>query len=166
MLLCSGVRVRRWLEVVLDRIVTRAVRAAVEALYPPSRNGAPDGVDTDLANRTLSHINALPRTVRVQVKAMFLAVELLAPIAAPGGLFFSWRSPARRLADVQRWRHSWVDPLRLIATGLHAQLQMIYLSHPKVSAFMGEYKTVAYPDDPYVMPIGPLPPAPYAPETR
>ncbi|MFM2162554.1 MAG: hypothetical protein RLZZ383_2066, partial [Pseudomonadota bacterium] len=48
MLLCSGVRVRRWLEVVLDRIVTRAVRAAVEALYPPSRNGAPDGVDTDL----------------------------------------------------------------------------------------------------------------------
>ncbi|HMV66481.1 MAG TPA: hypothetical protein PKA64_06490, partial [Myxococcota bacterium] len=98
-----------------------------------------------------------------QVMAMFVAIELLAPILSPGAGCFSRRAPARRLADVTRWRRSSWAPLRLLATGLHAQLQMLYLSHPSVSLFVGEYKPNAHPEDRYPMPVRPMPAAPYDP---
>lgn len=149
---------RAWVTAWLDRMFLRGLRAAVEGLYPPSHNGAPDGVATDLAARTEAHVRKLPTSVRVQVMAMFVAIELLPLLVAPWRGRFSARSPSERVAMIGRWRASWLDPFRLLATGLHAQLQMIYLSHPAVSAFIGEYKPVAYPDDTYPMAIRPLPP--------
>lgn len=147
----------------LDRRFVACLRAAVEALYPPSDNGAPDGTATDLARRTEAHIRSLPRTVRRQVQAMFIAIELLSPVMSPGGGWFSHRSPARRLADVTRWRGSDWSAIRLLSTGLHAQLQMLYLSHPAVSAFLGEYKPNPHPEDSYPMAIRAMPEAPYDP---
>lgn len=145
--------VRRW----LDRRYVAAVYAAAEGLYPPSPNGAPDARDTDLGRRTDLYVRRLPPTVRVQVMALFVAIELLTPVLAPFGGRFSRRSPERRLAAVLRWRASSIYPLRLLGNALHAQLQMLYLSHPAVLRFIGEYKVVAYADDPFPVDIRPRP---------
>lgn len=144
----------------LDAVFVRCLRAAAEALYPPSHNGAPDAEATELARRDEAYIRALPPSSRLQVMALYVAIELFAPILAPGGSFFSWRTPARRLAAVQGWRHSRIYPLRLLGNAVHAQLSMIYLSHPAVVAFIGEYKPVAYPGDAFQVEIRPVPEAP------
>jgi hypothetical protein len=142
---------RRW----FDRRFVDGLHASCEALYPPSRNGAPDAEATDLGRRTEAYVRRLPPTIRVQVMLLFAAIEVLAPVLAPLGGRFSRRSPERRLRDVLRWRASRVYPLRLLGNALHAQLQMLYLSHPAVTAFLGEHKPVAYPDDRFPVEIRP-----------
>lgn len=137
----------------VQRAFERAVHALAEALYPANALGAPDGSSTQLGPRTVSHVLRLPRGVRVQVMALFLAANWLAPVLSPVGGPLSWRAPAARLSAVQGWRHSQVYLLRLMGNGLHAQLQMLYLSHPAVSAHIGEHKPVAYPHDAYAVTI-------------
>lgn len=149
-------RVLRW----LDPTFLRSLRASVEALYPPSPNGAPDGEATQLAARTEAYIRAMPISVRVQLVALHVAVEWLTPLLAPLGRRWSRRTPAARLAVIRGWRASGVYPVRLLGNALHAHLQMLYLSHPDVVRFIGEYKPVAYPDDPFPIDIRPVPEGP------
>jgi hypothetical protein len=141
------------------------LRGLVEALYPPNDLGAPDGVATDLVRRTQGYVARLPPSVRWQIRLLFAAVEVLAPVLAPVGRRLSRRSPAARLRAVAGWRASHLYPLRLLGNAVHAQLQMMYLSHPSVVRFVGEYKPVANPDDAFPMRIQPLP-APPEPEGR
>jgi hypothetical protein len=147
---------RRW----FDRRFVDGLHASCEALYPPSHNGAPDAKGTDLGPRTEAYVRRLPPTIRVQVMLLFAAIEVFAPVLAPFGGWFSRRTPERRLRAVLRWRASNVYPLRLLGNAVHAQLQMLYLSHPTVTAFLGEHKPVAYPDDRFPVEIRPRPTPP------
>jgi hypothetical protein len=140
-----------------DRRFVDGVRGTTEALYPPNDVGAPDAVTTALAERTIAYVRRLPPSIRVQVTALFVVIEIFAPVLAPIGGWFSRRSPERRLRDVVRWRASRIYPLRLLGNALHAQLQMLYLSHPSVVRFIGEYKPVAYADDAFQVEIRPRP---------
>lgn len=154
--------VQRWFEArYLD-----GMRALVEALYPPNDLGAPDGVGTDLARRTEAYVRRLPPSIRLQIRLLFVVVELLAPVLAPFGGRMSRRSPSTRLAVVAGWRGSRFHVLRLLGNAVHAQLQMMYLSHPDVVRFVGEYKPVANPGDAFPMRIQPLPTPPPDAEAR
>lgn len=145
--------VQRWFEArYLD-----GMRALAEALYPPNDLGAPDGVATDLARRTEAYVRRLPPSIRFQIMLLFAVVEVFAPVLAPLGRRMSRRPPAARLRAVVGWRGSRFYPLRLLGNAIHAQLQMLYLSHPSVVRFVGEYKPVANPGDPFPMRIQPLP---------
>lgn len=152
---------RAWLSGVLSRWIDRTflagLSAAAEALYPPGDSGAPDGVATDLVARNTAYIRRMPTSTRVQLTALYVALELFTPILAPFGPRFSRRTPAQRLAVIMGWRHSRVYGLRLLGNAVHAQLQMLYLSHPAVVHFIGEYKPVDYPDDPFRVDIAPVP---------
>jgi hypothetical protein len=83
------------------------------------------------------------------VLALFLFVELAAPLIVPVPSLrrFSRLSLERRTAALRRWRSGRWAPLRLVGDALKAALSMVYLSHPLVSAFLGEYKTCARPAD-------------------
>lgn len=149
-------KVLDWVLARLEGRFERVVLALAEALYPPNRLGAPSGADAEVGPRTVAHVRRLPLSVRRQVMLMFIAVELFTPLLDPLGGFMSARSPARRLVTIRRWRASRLHVLRLLGLGIHAQLQMLYLSHPAVLAYIGEYKPVRYPDDALDVEIRPM----------
>jgi hypothetical protein len=130
-----------------DQAFRDGVRASCEAMFPVG-HAAPSHLDVQLAPRLESHVRRLPPSQRRLVALMFIAVELAAPVLMPGWGRFSRRTPERRLRDLQALCDR-PYPLYLIATALRAQVGMLYLTHPATSAFMGEYKVTARPDDPY-----------------
>lgn len=132
----------------LEPMYTLAVGAACEALFPVNTESAPDFEQTELVERTHAWVGGLPASQRKLVKLMFIGVELLAAIAGLGRRF-SRRSVASRESLVRRWRASGVLPLRLLGDALKSSLQMIYLSHPAVVRYLGEYKVWRHPNDPF-----------------
>jgi hypothetical protein len=123
------------------------IAAAAEAMFPPNDLGAPDWQAAEVVPRTLLYVEALPLPQGRLVLALFLFVELAAPLLVPSLRRFSRLSLERRTAALRRWRGSRWAPLRLVGDALKAALSMVYLSHPLVSAFIGEYKTCARPAD-------------------
>jgi len=123
------------------------VAAVAEAMFPPNDLGAPDWKAAEVVPRTLLYAEALPPQQGRLVLALFLLVELAAPLLVPDLRRFSRLSRERRTAALRRWRSSRWAPLRLVGDALKAALSMVYLSHPLVSAFLGEYKTCARPAD-------------------
>jgi hypothetical protein len=130
----------------LERAYESGLSGTAEALFPRS-DTAPDFQDTDLIARSFAYVASLPPPQRKLLKLLFIAVELCAPVLAPGLRRFSRRTPERRRADVNGWLVSWVYPLRLLGDGLKTTLQMIYLSHPSAVAHIGEYKVSTVPGD-------------------
>jgi hypothetical protein len=123
------------------------VAAVAEAMFPPNDLGAPDWKAAEVVRRTLLYAEALPPLQGRLVLALFLFVELAAPLLVPGLRRFSRLSRERRTTALRRWRSSRWAPLRLVGDALKAALSMVYLSHPLVSAYLGEYKTCARPAD-------------------
>lgn len=124
----------------------RCLPAACESLYPPNDQAAPDYRQTDLPQRMATYVDRLPPGQRRLLKLMFIGVEAASVALAPFRRFSSRAANVRRRA-VRRWRASSVLPLRLLGDALKSALQMVYLSHPDVIRFIGEYKTWSHPGD-------------------
>ena len=123
------------------------VAAVAEAMFPVNDLGAPDWKTAEVVPRTQLYVEALPPAQGRLVLALFVFVELAAPLLVPALGRFSRLSLERRTAALRRWRSSRWAPLRLVGDALKAAMSMVYLSHPLVSAFLGEYKTCARPAD-------------------
>ncbi len=138
-----------------QRAVVAGITGAAEALYPSNDFGAPDWRDVDMVERTLIWIAALPPRPRGQIRLLFGAIELAAPLLAPGLRRFSRMSTARRVALIRRWRRSRLLPLKLLGDSLKASTSMIYLSHPAALAYIGLHKTTDNPHDPLRVEVRP-----------
>jgi len=133
------------------RRTLEGLAAVAEAMFPPNDLGAPDWQDAEVVRRTLLYAEALPPAQGRLILALFLFVELAAPLLIPGLRRFSCVPLARRTAAIRRWRGSRFQPFRLLGDAIKASMTMMYMSHPKVSAYIGEYKTCARPGDGAVM---------------
>ena len=133
------------------RRTRQGLSAAAEAMFPPNDLGAPDWQEAEVVGRTLRYVEALPPLQGRLVLALFLFVELAAPLLTPGLRRFSRLPRERRTAAIRRWRASRLQLLRLLGDAVKASMTMVYLSHPRVSAFIGEYKTCARPADAHTM---------------
>ena len=129
------------------RTVTAGLTATAEALYPVNDIGAPDWQAVELVPRCLHWMSELPPRQRDQLYLLFGAVELAAPLLAPGLRRFSKIPVARRESLVRRWRASRLLPLKLIADSLKATTSMMYLSHPAALAYIGMFKPCDNPGD-------------------
>lgn len=116
------------------------IRAASEGLFPENDFGAPDWRDTELVARTREYMAELPPPQRRLLVLLFVVVELLAPILLLVPRRFSRLSPERRAAAVRRWRGSRFFVLRVLGDALKATTTMMYMSHPRVVAHIGEYR--------------------------
>lgn len=130
----------------LERAFADGLHASCEALYPSTDSDAPDWEDTDLVRRTASYVDGLPPDQRRLLKLLFIGVELLSLLLAPLRRF-SRRPLAVRTRAIARWRASGILPLRLLGDALKSAVQMVYLSHPAVVRYAGEYKVWAHPAD-------------------
>ncbi len=129
--------------------------AVSEALFPENELGAPDFRDTEMVGRTLEYIEELPPPQRRLLTLLFVFVELFAGLLLFAPRRFSKLRPARRAWAVRRWRRSNLFALRMLGDALKAAATMMYLSHPRVIAYLGAYKTCENPADPLPFPVRP-----------
>jgi hypothetical protein len=133
---------------VLGRLLEDGIRGVAQGLFPTNGFGAPDWEATEIVPRTLSYLAEMPSLQRRMLMLMFGAVELGAPLLVPGFRRFSRLPPERRARAVRRWRSSPIFLFRLLGDGLKASMTMMYMSHPSVLAYTGQFTSCENPDDP------------------
>lgn len=121
----------------LMRTTIAGVAASAEALFP-SGHGAPDWRDAEVVPRTLRYLEELPPQPRRLLMLLFVAIELLAPVLIGCASRFSRLPVDRRMEGIRRLRASPHRYRRTVGDGLKATLTMIYASHPRVLASLGE----------------------------
>jgi hypothetical protein len=136
----------------IDRLTAAGIRGTSEAVFP-SGFDAPDWQDARMEERTLRYIHELPPANAALIRFMFISIEFVLFLLMPSFLPFSRNSIARRQKVLYRWKKSSLYPIRMVADGLKATLHMVYLSHPDVSAYIGEYKHKKHKQDDYPMPV-------------
>ncbi|MHB8872177.1 MAG: hypothetical protein ACYC8T_00680 [Myxococcaceae bacterium] len=112
--------------------------AVAEAMFPPNAYGAPDWREAEVVPRTLAYLEELPAMPRRLILALFTAVELSAPVLVGCRSRFSRLPVNRRTEAIRALRESGFSPKRLIGDALKATMTMMYVSHPKVMAHIGE----------------------------
>ena len=99
------------------------------------------GVDADLPAYADGFVRALPRHLRLQVRAMFMLFEratIFLPAPGRGGRRrFSALSAEQRIAVLDAWSQSSLFARRLAFTALRAVLTMGYLGHPVAKRALG-----------------------------
>lgn len=123
------------------------IAATAEALFPVNDYGAPDHVATELVPRMLDYLGDLPAKQRRLILALYVLVELFAPVLVPCTCRFSKLPVARREAAVRAFRSSRLLPLRLIGDALKATTTIIYMSHPAALSHIGMYSACERPAD-------------------
>src|SRR5438105_4957298 len=88
------------------RTAVDGLRATVEALYPVNDYGAPDFRTTDMVSRTCVYWGELPARQRRLLMALFVLIELAAPLLVFGFKRFSRLSVERRETAVRDFRRS------------------------------------------------------------
>jgi len=134
---------------------TDGLSAMAEVVLPENDFGAPDWKETHIVSRTFEYLEELPARSRKLILLLMIGVELAAPVLLLCFSRFSKLSKERRLRAIEGWSQSRFLAFSLIGDSIKAVLVMMYLSHPKVSEYMGEYKNCAQPEDPMQMPIHP-----------
>jgi hypothetical protein len=124
------------------------IGAIAEAMFPENDLGAPDWRVTEMVSRTLRYIGELPPAQSRLVRLLFVFVELAAPLLLLRPHRFSRISVEYRTLAIRRWRASHFLPFRLLGDAIKATMTMMYMSHPSVSAYIGEHKACARPHDP------------------
>ena len=127
-------------ETLVERLVSGGIRGASEGLFPENDIGAPDWRETELVRRTREYMDELPPPQRRLLVLLFVVVEIAGAVLALSFGRFSKLSPARRAEAVRRWRRSRFFLLRLLGDALKATTTMMYMSHPRVVAYIGEYR--------------------------
>lgn len=117
---------------------TDGLSSIAEAMFPANDVGAPDYVETDVVKRTLAYLDELPPKQARLILLLFIVVELAAPILCLSFRRFSRMQVERRTESIRKWRASKVLLLRLLGDAVKAQMTMMYMSHPRVTAFIGE----------------------------
>jgi hypothetical protein len=124
------------------------IRGVAEAFFPHNALGAPDFEQAEVLARTRAYLGELPPTQGRMLSALFLAVELAAPLLVPSFRRFSRLAPERRARAVRRWRASRLYLIRLLGDALKATMTMMYMSHPAVIAYTGQFTRCENADDP------------------
>ncbi len=132
-----------WLAEALDD----GIAAVSEATFPENAIGAPDWRSTEMVRRTHAYLDELPAKPRRLVVALFVFVELAAPLLTLSLRRFSRLDAGRRAEVIRRWRRSGFFPLRLLGEALKATTTMMYMSHPSVAVYIGEYRACSRPLD-------------------
>ncbi len=135
--------------------VRDGITALSEATFPENDLGAPDWKSTDMVRRTFEYLEELPPPQRRLLSLLFLFVELGALVLVLGFRRFSRIAPLRRAAIIRRWRRSRLLPLRMLGDAVKATTTMMYMSHPSVAAYIGEYRVCSHPDDPLRIDVRP-----------
>jgi len=119
---------------VLHRAEAKFVESAAEVLFPGGAGLSVAGVDAHLPHYVDRHLAALPRTKRMQIRALFWLFEhltLIFPGNEPGGRRrFSKLSAAARDSVVARVANHSNELVRTLFTALRAVLGLGYLGHP------------------------------------
>ncbi len=129
--------------------------AMAEVVMPENDFGAPDWRSTAIVSRTFEYLAELPPRSRAMLMLLFAGVELATPLLLLRLSRFSRLSKERRLRAIEGWSASGFIGFSLIGDAIKAVLVMMYLSHPSVSEYMGEYKSCSQPEDPLQLPIRP-----------
>lgn len=135
------------------RHLVDGITAASEGLFPANDFGAPDFRDTEMVTRTLEYLQELPPPQRRLVSLLYVAVELLAPFLLLIPRRFSRMSATQRANAVRQWRLSRFFVLRILGDALKATTTMMYMSHPRVVAYIGEHRACEHPDDALHYPV-------------
>ncbi len=135
------------------RRVTNGIRGLSEALYPVNDFGAPDWQDVDMVKRTYQNLFLMPPFQRFLLLVLYCVSEIVLPLLVPAIKPFSKVSLENRIKTLQRMKKSKIFFIRLFSEAIKAALQMIYMSHPTVLEYIGEYKHCPMPKDPFAMPI-------------
>ncbi len=110
------------------------VEAASEVLFPGGAGLSVAGVDAHLPHYVDRHLSALPRSKRLQIRALFAVCEhltLFFPGDEPGGRRrFSSLSAASRIAILERLAVHPNGLVRTLSMALRAVLVLGYLGHP------------------------------------
>ncbi|MCA9605446.1 MAG: hypothetical protein KC619_07615 [Myxococcales bacterium] len=130
------------------RTMEAGLAGLAEALFPANEIGAPDWRDAEIVPRTLAYMAELPRPQRRLMVFLFVLVELAAPFLVPCLSRFSRLAVERRTTAVRGWRKSRFVLFRYLGEGIKATMTMQYMSHPRVLAHVGVYKTCTNPHDP------------------
>ena len=123
---------------ILDPAIA-GLTAVAEAMFPANSYGAPDWREAEVVPRTLAYLEELPAMPRRLLLALFTAVELSAPVLVGCRSRFSRLPAGRRAEAIRALQASQFSPKRLIGDALKATLTMMYVSHPKVMAHIGEH---------------------------
>ncbi len=140
---------------VLERLLVVGITATCEGLFPVNDLGAPDFRDAEMVERTRRYLRELPPAQRRLVSLLFMAVEFLAPLLLLVPRRFSRLTPGERALAVRRFRLSRFFPVRVLGDALKASTTMIYMSHPRVVAYVGEHRACARAEDPLSYPVRP-----------
>lgn len=135
------------------RRLVDGITAASEGLFPANDFGAPDYRDTEMVTRTLEYLRELPPPQRRLVSLLYVAVEFLAPFLLLVPRRFSRMSATQRANAVREWRLSRFFLLRILGDALKATTTMMYMSHPRVVAYIGEHRACEHPDDALHYPV-------------
>jgi len=125
----------------IERVLADGITGASEGLFPANDFGAPDHRDAEMLERTREYIDELPPQQGLLLVVLFVALELLAPFLLGIPRRFSRMSPTQRANAVRGWRSSRFSLLRILGDAVKASTTMMYMSHPKVVAHIGEYRT-------------------------
>lgn len=131
----------------IARQLVTGITAASEGLFPPNDFGAPDYRDTQMVQRTLAYLQELPPPQRRLLTLLFIAVEWLAPLLLLFPRRFSRMPAAHRAHAVRTWRRSRFMLVRALGDALKAATTMMYMSHPKVVAYIGEHRACEHATD-------------------
>ncbi|MEZ4220971.1 MAG: hypothetical protein R3B13_08580 [Polyangiaceae bacterium] len=130
------------------RRASPSIEALSEATFPPNDIGAPDWRSTEMLRRTLEYLEDLPPPQRRLLLLLFFFVEFLAPLLVLRIGRFSRLNRATRTEAIRGWRRSRYLPLRILGDAIKATTTMMYMSHPSVIAYIGEYRVCDWPSDP------------------
>jgi hypothetical protein len=117
------------------------VRGAAEAAFPPGGPIPLSGIEAKIPEHVDRYLAALPARNRVLIRLLFVLIEHATLIfKAPG--WDGWRrfsalSLEQRMAVLEGWARSTIQPRRLVFQGLRAVLTMGYFACPAVLRAIG-----------------------------
>lgn len=121
----------------LRRTALTGFQAVCEALYPDNNLGAPSWRDAEMVDRAAILWDELPPESALLLQTLYASLELGGALLAPSLGPLSKLPIDRRLTLLKRWKAG-LFPFRFLAEAIKSSSTMVYMSHPAVSAYIGE----------------------------
>lgn len=123
----------------LRRTALIGFQAVCEAIFPENDLGAPSWRDAEMIDRADRLWDELPPESALLLQSLYAGLELGGSLLAPALGPLSRLPVERRLAMLKRWKAG-IFPMRFLAEAIKSSATMVYMSHPKVSAYIGATK--------------------------
>lgn len=127
----------------LERVAAAGIAACSEATFPKNDIGAPDFESTAMVRRTAEYLEDLPPKSRRLLVLLFATVELITLLLCLSR--FSKLPVDRRTETLRGWRRSRWFIWRALGDSVKATTTMMYMSHPSVLTYIGEYRACDAP---------------------